>query len=153
MPRAPVVERPPILIPRLGGSGARDEPYVMGRDHAAQAVALGARTLAALERGERHAFVATDLLWLDGQPLFDVPLLERKRLLEAVLEESYLVRVSAFVRPSAVITLVTWGTIGFRDLVWKAANSRYRPGEANEDWAVGRAPQGPVAARPAPPPR
>ena len=52
-------------------------------------------------RGERHAFVATDLLWIDGQPIDDVPLLERKRLLEAVLDESYLVRVSAFVRPSA----------------------------------------------------
>ena len=34
------------------------------------------------------ALVATDVLWLDGEPLFDVPLLERKRLLESALDES-----------------------------------------------------------------
>ena len=82
-------------------------------------------TIEALARGERHAFVATDLLWLDGQPLDDVPLLERKRQLEAVLDESYLARVSTFVRPSAVMTLVSWGTLGFRELSYRASNSRY----------------------------
>ena len=80
--------------------------------------------------------MATDLLWLDGQPLDDVPLLERKRLLEAVLDESYLVRVSAFVRPSAVMTLVSWGTLGFSELSYRASNSRYLAGRVNEDWAI-----------------
>ena len=98
----------------------------------------------ALERGERHAFVATDLLWVDGEGLLDVPLLERRRLLEGVLDESYLVRLSAFVRPSAVLTLVTWGALGFRDLSYRAANSRYLPGQENPDWAVTRAPDAPI---------
>ena len=40
----------------------------------------------------RSHFVAVDLLWLDGESLLDVPLLERKRLLESVLDESDLVR-------------------------------------------------------------
>ena len=38
------------------------------------------------------AFVATDLLWLDGDELLEVPLLERKRILESVLGEAELVR-------------------------------------------------------------
>ena len=98
----------------------------------------------ALERGERHAFVATDLLWIDGESLLDVPLLERRRLLDGVLDESYLVRRSAIVRPSAVLTLVTWGSLGFRDLSYRAANSRYLPGQENPDWAIARAPDTPV---------
>ena len=89
--------------------------------------------------GSAHAFVATDLLWLDGQSLLDVPLLERKRLLETVLEESYLVRVTPFVRPSAILTLVTWGIARLRRSCATArANSRYLPGRENPDWAVGR---------------
>jgi ATP-dependent DNA ligase len=102
----------------------------------------------------RHAFVATDLLWLDGEPLLEVPLLERKRLLGTVLEESFLVRVTAFVRPSAVMTLVTWGALGFGDLSYRSANSRYLPGRENPDWAVGRPPEGPHGpVKPPTPPR
>ena len=46
------------------------------------------------------AFVVVDLLWLDGTSLLDVPLLERRRLLESVVVESDLVR-RRHVRPSA----------------------------------------------------
>ena len=46
-------------------------------------------------RGPRRV----DLLWLDGTPLLDVPLLERRRLLESVVTETDLVRRGAFVRP------------------------------------------------------
>ena len=48
---------------------------------------------------EAVSFVATDLLWLDDTSLLDVPLLERRRLLESVIAESDVVRVGAFVRP------------------------------------------------------
>ena len=78
--------------------------------------------------GRGHAFVATDLLWLDDEPLDDVSLLERKRLLEAVLEPSYLVRISPYVKPSAELTLVTWRDQGFALLHYRAANSGYLAG-------------------------
>ena len=49
---------------------------------------------------EAVSFVATDLLWLDDTSLLDVPLLERRRLLEVVPWSSRTrVRVGAFVRP------------------------------------------------------
>src|ERR1019366_3581781 len=97
--------------------------------------------LDALEAGEPHAFVAVDLLWLDGQDLADVPLLERKRLLDTVLRPSKLVRVTPFVRPvSAPRTLITWATLGFTDLSWRAANARYLPGRGNPGWGVPPAP-------------
>jgi hypothetical protein len=139
-PEMEKVERPPILVPRLFRPSVKDDPFVHGRDHELAVAKVEPVTIEALARGERHAFVATDLLWIDGQPIDDVPLLERKRQLEAVLNESYLARVSAFVRPSAVMTLVSWGTLGFSDLSYTASNSRYLAGRVNEDWAIAKAP-------------
>ena len=82
------------------------------------------------------AFMAVDLLLVDDEPIVDVPLLERKRILEGVLDESDLVRRTAFVRPPVDPWLGTWRSIGFTELAYKAANSRYRPGEPNPDWAT-----------------
>jgi len=79
-------------------------------------------------------FVAIDLLWLDGESLLDVPLLERRRLLESVLLESDLVRLGVFVRPPVDAWLGSWRSLGFNGLSYKAANSRYRPGVASNDW-------------------
>lgn len=146
LPPAPEVERPPILVPRAMRKNVRDDPFVHARDYEAAAKRLEPLVRESLERGERHAFVATDLLWLDGQSLAEVPLLERRRILEGVLEESFLVRISTIVRPSAVLTLVTWGSLGFRELSYRGASSRYLAGRENEDWAVARAPDTPVGA-------
>jgi ATP-dependent DNA ligase len=90
--------------------------------------------------GDVVVFVAVDLLQLDDEPLLDVPLLERKRLLEAVLGESELVRRTSFVRPTAGGSLIAWRALGFAMLAYKAANSRYRPGEVNDAWATAPAP-------------
>ena len=82
------------------------------------------------------AFVAVDLLVLDGQVLLDLPLLERKRLLESVVVDSQLVRTSPYVRPPLDRWLPSWKAVGFTGAVLKAANSRYIPGALAEDWYV-----------------
>ena len=79
-------------------------------------------------------FVAIDLLWLDGEPVLDVPLLERRRLLESVLAESDLVRRGVFVRPPIEAWIGSWRSVGFTGLSYRAANSRYQPGRAGDDW-------------------
>jgi hypothetical protein len=153
-PEAEHVDRSPIVVPRVFRSNVKDDPYVHSRDHEIATEKAAPVTMGALARGETHAFVATDLLWLDGQPIDDVPLLERKRLLEAILSESFLVRVSAFVRPSAVMTLVSWASLGFDELSYRAANSRYAAGEVNDEWAIVKAPDTPSRApTPVPPTR
>ena len=78
--------------------------------------------------------VAVDLLWLDGEWLLDVPLLERKRLLGAVVPGDPVVRASMYVRPPIGTWIGSWRAQGFRGLAFKAANSRYRPGEVAPDW-------------------
>lgn len=82
------------------------------------------------------AFVGLDLLVVDGQPLFDLPLLERKRVLESLIVESELVRVSPHVRPPIGQWLSSWQSAGFRGVMMKAANSRYRPGELSAEWTA-----------------
>ena len=111
------------------------------RDH--ERLAAGSRRPACSRRSRpatRHAFVATDLLWLDGTPLHDIPLLERKRLLDAVLDESYLVRVAPFVPTPPIQTQVTWASMGFRGApLPRARTAATSTGEENPDCAVARA--------------
>ncbi|MEO8207859.1 MAG: hypothetical protein ABI598_02395 [Chloroflexota bacterium] len=82
------------------------------------------------------AFVAIDLLWLDGQPLIDVPLAERKRLLDAVVRDSELVRRTVAVRAPASAWYGQWRAFGFIEMAIKGANSRYTPGMPNGQWAT-----------------
>ena len=95
-PALDAVARPAFSLPRFLQRDNRD-PYVIGRRHQAEEEARALPLIQALAEGEDHAFVATDLLWLDGQSLLDVPLLERKRLLDTVLAQSRLVRVTPFI--------------------------------------------------------
>ncbi len=91
--------------------------------------------------GDRLAFVALDLLSVDGESLLGIPLLERKRLLESVLDEGPLVRRTAYVRLPIEPWLGAWRALGFRSIAYKAANSRYEPGRPNEGWATAPIPK------------
>jgi hypothetical protein len=82
------------------------------------------------------AFVAVDLLSVDGQQLFDVPLLERKRVLEGIVAESELVRLSPVVRPPLRQWFASWRAAGFKGLIIKSSNSRYEPGSMTSAWAT-----------------
>jgi ATP-dependent DNA ligase len=85
---------------------------------------------------EPAALVATDLLWIDGQSLLDVPLLERKRVLDSALDERELVRRTMVVRPPVESWFAQWRALGFEEVTFKGANGRYRPGKVSEDWTV-----------------
>ena len=82
------------------------------------------------------AFVAVDLLRVDGQDLFDIPLLERKRILDSLLEVGERVRISPYTRPPVEGWMRSWRAAGFEVVVLKAANSRYHPGAETDDWTV-----------------
>jgi hypothetical protein len=117
----------------VGARGDRKDRLASEQEDARRRTVEGA--------GERVALVAVDLLWLDDQPLFDVPLLERKRILESVVVESDLVRVGIHIRPPIDAWLGSWRSFGFHRLAFKAANSRYIPGAKNQEWATAAIPQ------------
>ena len=79
--------------------------------------------------------VIVDLLWIDGEWLLDVPLLERKRLLESIVPGDDLVRAGLYVRPPINTWIGSWRAQGFGGITFKEANSRYQPGTRSPDWA------------------
>lgn len=87
------------------------------------------------------AFVAVDMLWLDGEPLLDLPLAERKRLLDAVIMESEIVRRTVSVRDPVGAWFAQWRAQGFREVAVKGANSRYTPGKPHKEWATALIPR------------
>ncbi|MDQ2952518.1 MAG: hypothetical protein M3R54_09675 [Chloroflexota bacterium] len=86
--------------------------------------------------GGRRIYAAFDLLEVDGQSLLDVPLLERRRHLEAVLTPSLNVRLTPYVSRGLRSWRDTLSTQGFRRVVLKNWNSTYSPGKENKDWLV-----------------
>ena len=89
-----------------------------------------------LDRDRPIAFVAVDLLRIDGSSLIDLPLLERKRLLDGALKVGNLVRITPYVRPPIGSLALTWHALGFRELAFKAGNGRYIPTGEPSDWAL-----------------
>jgi bifunctional non-homologous end joining protein LigD len=87
------------------------------------------------------ALVVVDVLEVDGQPLLDVPLLERKRQLDSIVDEAELVRIGTHVRPPLRGWIMTWKSMGFRSMAFKDANSRYRPGAVSDGWAMAPMPK------------
>ncbi|HSM32603.1 MAG TPA: hypothetical protein VK987_00780 [Anaerolineae bacterium] len=98
--------------------------------------ARGPIVQAAAEAEPLDGFIAVDLLRLDGTSLLDVPLLERKRLLESVILPSRLVRISSHVRPPIGSWIATWKAMGLRGGMLKAANSRYHPNDDTIEWRL-----------------
>jgi hypothetical protein len=144
-PPLPAIEDAPALI----DIGAVKTPaerlrhmFVGGRSQIGRAEALGqagamrAPKPAGAPGDEPVAFVATDLLWIDGQPLLEVPLQERKRLLDSALAEGDLVRRTVVGRAPLERWTVGWRALGFEEVILKGANGRYRPGRVSEDWVV-----------------
>jgi bifunctional non-homologous end joining protein LigD len=83
---------------------------------------------------DQRAFVAVDLLELEGESLLDVPLQERRRLLESVIDERVQVLVSPAVKQPIGGWLLGWRENGFGHYVAKHQNARYAAGERTEDW-------------------
>jgi hypothetical protein len=91
--------------------------------------------------GDVIVLVCVDLLAIDGESLLDVPLLERKRLLDSALDENQLVRIGAYVRPPVDAWIGSWRSQGFRAVAYKDANGRYQPGSVAEGWATAQIPK------------
>jgi len=89
-----------------------------------------------IEVAERPAFVAIDLVELDGASLQEIPYQERRRLLESVLRARGRVRITPAVRLPFRPWLDAWRKDGFVSYVAKHVNSRYHPGRTAEDWLV-----------------
>ncbi|HSL77228.1 MAG TPA: hypothetical protein VK867_09795 [Candidatus Limnocylindrales bacterium] len=120
---------------RMFIGGRRNRLQEMEERREADAAAL------MFENEDVVGLVIVDLLWLDGQWLLDVPLLERKRVLESIVPSEQLVRPGPYVRQPIDSWIGSWRAQGFRGMTFKAANSRYRPGQTADDWTLAEMPR------------
>ena len=113
----------------------------LGREERRDRAEFSLKSRAGMPEETGAGFVAIDLLELDGDLLLDVPLLERKRLLDSAFAESANVRRTPMVRPPPATWYSQWRAAGFNEMALKAANGRYTPGVASRDWATARIPR------------
>ncbi len=88
--------------------------------------------------GEKGAtglvYQAFDLLYLDGRLLLDVPLEDRKRLLESVLREHSRVRYAGHVDGEGLAFYDAAKAQGLEGVIAKLRRSRYEPGRRTTAW-------------------
>jgi len=80
------------------------------------------------------AYYVFDLLYLGGHLLVDRPLSDRRRVLEAILPEHPLVRLSEAVPAEGTKFYAAAQTIGVEGIMAKRAAGRYQPGKRTADW-------------------
>jgi bifunctional non-homologous end joining protein LigD len=79
-------------------------------------------------------YQAFDLLYLDGRSLLDVPLEDRKRLLQSVLRPHPRVRFAAHVVGEGLAFYEAAGQQGLEGVVAKLRRSRYEPDRRSSAW-------------------
>ena len=79
-------------------------------------------------------FLAFDLLWLDGQSLLELPLVERRARLVEVLVETRDIRLSQVVEGAGTAFFEQVKALKLEGIVAKRAASPYRPGARSPDW-------------------
>ncbi len=79
-------------------------------------------------------YQAFDLLYLDGRSLLDVPLEDRKKLLELVLRPNARVRYASHVDTEGIAFFEAVKAQGLEGLVAKLRRSRYEPGRRVTTW-------------------
>jgi len=85
-------------------------------------------------QGGEAAFVASDLLWVDGQGLTERPFLERHARLGDVLRDGRLCVVTRGLRGEGVTLAAAVAAMGLSAISARCLSGAYRPGDAGDDW-------------------
>jgi bifunctional non-homologous end joining protein LigD len=75
-----------------------------------------------------------DLLWLDGHNLMNLPLYERRSILQQIVPGNGPVRLSENFDVSGAELLELAEKMGLEGIVAKKADSKYQPGQRTKDW-------------------
>lgn len=79
-------------------------------------------------------FTAYDILYLDGQQLTDLPLMDRKRLLEKTVNEIPRLAISRYIEEKGVAFYALAEQQGLEGIVAKRKDSKYYFGKETKDW-------------------
>lgn len=75
-----------------------------------------------------------DLLWYEGNDLTDVPLSQRKQLLEKILPQGERVRYSEAIEQSGIDFFHSAEKMGLEGIIAKKKSSAYSPGNRSKEW-------------------
>lgn len=75
-----------------------------------------------------------DLLWYRGMDIKNLPLFERKAILEQILPTNSLIKLSADFDTSGIEFLEAAKKMGLEGIMAKHTNSTYQPGNRTRDW-------------------
>jgi len=82
--------------------------------------------------------IATDIVYLDGENLENMPLMERKKLLQGIIpgkiQSKFNLRVNAFAESDHRNFRKSARDFGFSSIAFRRKNSRYRQGTQCKDW-------------------
>lgn len=80
------------------------------------------------------SFVAFDLLYLGNKPLTELPLIERKALLEQTIHETERLAISRYIEAQGVALYQAAEAQGLEGIVAKRKDSLYRMGKRTKEW-------------------
>ena len=92
------------------------------------------RDIEFMARQNPATYVVFDLLEKNGQPLIDLPLIERKKMLRETLKEGKHVVLSVFVEEDGEFYYQEALKKGVEGVMAKKKDSRYTPGVRSENW-------------------
>ena len=83
--------------------------------------------------GELYYYVF-DILWLDGRDLMQTPLSERKNILEKLIPDEGILKISRAFEDSGIDFFASAKKLGLEGIIAKKADSIYQPGERTDLW-------------------
>lgn len=85
-------------------------------------------------KGGQLAYNVFDILWLDGHNLTGLPLIQRKTILEAVLPQTILVRLSKAFSTNGIDFFHAAEKAGIEGIMAKKADSVYTANDRSKEW-------------------
>ena len=79
-------------------------------------------------------FYVFDILWIDGKSLTDLPLTERKAVLQTIVPEDGLIRSGYSVDTNGMDFFDAAKELGLEGIIAKRSDSTYFPGARSKDW-------------------
>ncbi len=86
------------------------------------------------EADGRLLFYVFDILWLDGKSLIELPLAQRRVVLETYLPEDDIIHLSKSFSGSGIEVYAAAEKMGLEGIMAKKINSVYLPGDRSDNW-------------------
>ncbi len=85
---------------------------------------------------EKHpaTYVVFDVLEIDGEPVIDLPLEERKAILDSEVEEGSGIIISKYIYEEGEKYFQAARSLGLEGIMAKKLSSRYEPGKRSKNW-------------------